>query len=187
MRMDEKEFWEVIDSVKKNNRTDYIGVGKIFDKLSYEKTIDFALHFENILDVLDTSTKAYAFAALLEGSSASDDSWLYFRSWFVYQGKDIVIKSMENPDLLIDIYSKHKTKSKTHKEIFGDWSTEDYLSVWYDCYDEEIMGDIVESTIFGQVTFANDDEIDGAVTESDVYFKKYMPKLWDKFSEYYRF
>jgi len=183
-RMNEKEFWDFIESAKINNESDASNISDMLEELGYEKAVDFALHFENILDVLDTSTNAYAFGALIKGSPCSDDGWLYFRSWLIYQGKDIVTKAMKDPDALMDVYDKYKTR----KKIFGEYDTEDYLSIWFNCFDEEIMDDIDNSTIYGQETFCDDsNEIDWEVTTTELYFKEHMPRLWEKFSKGYKF
>jgi len=174
--MDEKEFWSVIDTAKKNNPTTYNDAREIFENLNFEKTIDFALHFENILDVLDTSTKAYAFAILMERRITSDDTWLYFRSWLIYQGEDIVTKVMNKPDDLLDIYGEYATR----KQILGESDREDYLGIW-SCLGENIFDEINKATIYGQVTFP-DEEFEYREDVTSEYLKNNLPRLQNKFS-----
>ena len=206
MRMNEKEFWEFIELIKINKGSHSSDIRCALRELDYEQLIDFTLHLENILDILENSNNALAFAKVLTGDYLGDDGWLYFKSWLIYQGKDIVFKAMINPDSLADIYKSAPKETEDYLSLFlniFDYVFEDMdedeieemiaESKWKDIWDNtkkidrsdyyNIWKDIEKTKIYGQVTFSNDEELDYELIDSDAYLKKQMPKLWDKFSK----
>ncbi len=183
MRMNEKEFWEFIESTKINTTSDISNIVDRLRELEYEKLIDFALHFENILEVLNNSNKALTFAEELNSGSIGDDSWLYFRSWLIYQGKDVVFKAMMNSESLVDIYKSTPGDTESYlslfinlfEYIFEDMDEDEIIemiaeSKWKDIWDNankidrsdsrNLWEDLEKIKIYGQVTFSDDNEPD---------------------------
>lgn len=104
-KMDKQEFWRVIDFAHQQAR----GHEQVYEALliktlgqySPEEIIEFECILEQQLLAVD-DFKVMAAQKIIEGS-VTDDSYLYFRSWLISQGKSVFEEVLRNPDSLAGI------------------------------------------------------------------------------------
>jgi hypothetical protein len=92
-------FWELI--AKSNfgdNLTDTLA------QLTEKQLIGYSYWFSYYLN--KSYDQALWAAAYVVFGGCSDDAFEYFRAWLLFQGKDILLKALAEPDSLCDHFSK---------------------------------------------------------------------------------
>ncbi|KAF2338827.1 DUF4240 domain-containing protein [Flavobacterium ginsenosidimutans] len=106
-KMDETEFWKIIDYSIANSKNDNLEQEKrIVEKLSAyspEHIIEFEIILRQLIIQAD-DFKIMAAQKIIEGY-VSDDSYLYFRCWLIGKGEKIYNGTIKNPDFLSESIS----------------------------------------------------------------------------------
>jgi len=100
--LDEKRFWDIIDSSLKNtnNQDDQESfLIKEIEKLNPKEIIGFRLRTDKLL--YDTYNSEMWCAGYIMNGGCSDDGFEYFRNWIISRGKDVYLNAKKNPDALI--------------------------------------------------------------------------------------
>lgn len=107
-KMDETEFWKIIDYSIANSKNDKLEQEKtIVEKLSAynpEQIIEFEIILRQLIIQAD-DFKIMGAQKIIEGY-VSDDSYLYFRCWLIGKGEEIYKETIRNPDVLSDSISR---------------------------------------------------------------------------------
>lgn len=103
-KMDETEFWKIIDYSIANSKNDKLEQEKtIVEKLSAynpEQIIEFEIILRQLIIQAD-DFKTMAAQKIIE-DYVSDDSYIYFRCWLIGKGEEIYKGTIRNPDFLSD-------------------------------------------------------------------------------------
>ena len=100
--MTREEFWQFIDSIHEEMREyqeDFNSALELsIDSLEPEEIIDFARHYAELQN--EANTPAILEAAFIIGCGPSNDGFMDFRRWIVFQGKTVFSEIVANPDFL---------------------------------------------------------------------------------------
>ena len=107
-KMDEKEFWKIIDYAQNVSDGDMDKqVKTITDKLSAytpEQIVTFEMLLEKKL-IEANDFKIMAVDKIIDGS-VTDDSFIYFRCWLIGLGQKTFDMTLKNPDYLAGVVDK---------------------------------------------------------------------------------
>jgi len=172
-KKDEKWFWDIIDqsrgSTKKISHDRQIkNLTKVLSSLSGDEILQFNNRFHLLLK------QCYTWdlwgAAFIINGGCSDDTFDYFRSWLIGQGKQAFYDAVADPETLKDILKP--------KEDYA-WEGLEYAAP--EAY-EKVTGkemEVVDST--GEVTQEHG-PLGKKWNENEL--PDLFPKLWRAFSEY---
>jgi hypothetical protein len=178
-KMDEKEFWKIIDYSFNVSDGDMQQESETITKKLSEYTPAEIVNFETILTkkIIEANDfKILAIDKIVEGSVADDD-FLYFRCWLIGQGQKTFEQTIMNPDYLSTVIEK---------DIVPQF--ENLLYVSTDAYQSKTGKKVEDNTFPRNVTYnkgfnyeANGAKMTGTDwTESEL--PKLYPKLWNKFN-----
>lgn len=97
--MTEERFWNIIEQSDKGYYLD-----RQLSTLSLEEIFGFIYWWRNFA-ALTYRQDLWAVAYVVRGG-CSDDSFCYFRSWLISQGKKTVYDALENPDSLCGVFEE---------------------------------------------------------------------------------
>ena len=170
---DEDWFWGLIDTSRRgknkfNHDKQVENLTKELTKLGDSQILKFDQIFHHLLD------KSYSWnlwgAAYIIDGGCSDDTFDYFRSWLIGQGKTKFNNSIQNPEKLLD-FMNPKTEY--------DWEGLEYCAV--DAY-EQLTGEEMPVSE-NHFTPAIDKQPKGREWK-EKELPKLFPKLWEAFSKY---
>jgi len=101
--MSENAFWKLIDSkvVRKQGNMDVAPLRKVLAKMSPKDIQGFDERLTKCY--YESYTWDLWGAAYLIHDGAPDDTFDYFRSWLIGQGRKVFMAAMKNPDSLVDV------------------------------------------------------------------------------------
>ena len=106
--MTEDEFWDVIETAKRESERAGGGVEAHaaaltarLARLPVEEIVSFQGWFEYMI-LRAATAKTLAAHVLINDGIGSDDGYLYFRTWLVGQGEVLFKSAVKDPDLLAD-------------------------------------------------------------------------------------
>lgn len=128
-------FWNQIELIQVDGKANY---DSIMDYLrtanDKAKVVEFAADFEVVSLILENYPNFYNNSSKLFKEEFSDDDWIYFRSWVIYEGRDTINALLDNPEILKSKYKKNHV------------AYEDFHSMWFYCSeDEDANSDIVDA------------------------------------------
>lgn len=128
-------FWNQIELIQVDGKANY---DSIMDYLrtanDKAKVVEFAADFEVVSLILENYPNFYNNSSKLFKEEFSDDGWIYFRSWVIYEGRDTINALLDNPEILKSKYKKNHV------------AYEDFHSMWFYCSeDEDANSDIVDA------------------------------------------
>ncbi len=97
--MTEEHFWNIIDQSQQGYYLD-----RLLSPLSVEEIYGF-IYWWRYFAAQTYRQDLWAVAYVVRGG-CSDDSFDYFRSWLISQGKKIVYDAIENPDSLCEVFEE---------------------------------------------------------------------------------
>ncbi|AMR31372.1 hypothetical protein A0256_08005 [Mucilaginibacter sp. PAMC 26640] len=179
IKMDDAEFWKIIDFAFKVAGEDQEKEQKIItEKLSMytaEQIIAYELIFSKKL-IEANDFKMIAAARIIDGS-VTDDGFLYFRCWLVSRGKNTFEGAMKNPDYLAQV---------TDRGVVADFESMLYVST--EAYKTKTGKKEEDDSFPRNVAYKTglNYEMGGQPTAGEDWkeedLPKLYPKLWKKFN-----
>lgn len=118
--MDTKRFWEIImlSKEKSDSLTNQIDIlTQLLSELEEREIIQFDEIYQTYLDKSYT-TDLWDAAFLLQ-CGCSDDGFLYFRSWLIYQGHDVYHNVLKKPEYLCKLEIEDKIYPKNDLTLYA--------------------------------------------------------------------
>lgn len=178
MKITEQEedwFWKLIDKSRNTNKN--IKLDKQINNLSRElkklephQIIKFDSFFQYFLN-LSYSWDLWGAAYIINGG-CSDDTFDYFRSWLIGQGKVKFYKSITNPEQLLDFINP---------KAEYEWEGLEYCAP--EAYEQLVGSEIDSSKYYSQATVDNPKSPKGTEWK-ETELANLFPKLWNAFSRH---
>lgn len=121
--MDERQFWQLIDSAKSKSRD---GIDSRMDALRFELLALSSDEIQSFQDHYDDNIhRAYRWdllgAACVINGGCSDDLFRYFRDWLISEGSETYERAMNDPESLAEL-----GRDCSDLELFGYVALEVY-------------------------------------------------------------
>lgn len=166
--LEENKFWEIIALTLKKSNGDYELQQEELAKELKKGSLQDIIAFDNRFRELMGNSYNYELwgAIYIINGGCGDDSFDYFRSWMIAQGKDFYFKTLEHPETLIDL-------NRNSTEI--EWEGVSYVAatVFEELTDQEIPS-----------LFIGNQEITGFDWDEDDLASMF-PELTKKYPDYY--
>ena len=105
------DFWRFIDQQRLGIPAPVDSHEELFlaaiDALDKDVRVAYSRAYRTALDELDR-IEAWEATSLLLGTHCGDDSFLYFRNWVIWQGREIKDLFVENPDSLLKLADRNQ-------------------------------------------------------------------------------
>ena len=180
--MNKDIFWTLIGEANAKYGHKQESAEKWLIKQLVKRGADAAMHFQAIMygyiDLADKYALCDAASLFIDGG-CSDDSFYYFRAWLVYQGKEIYLSALKDPDSLADI------------EPYDHCNFERLTSVGFKAY-SKLTGvdtyDVEQELITSFLPALKEDIVYREGIEYPRYWggiAKYLPRLYKSYSAKY--
>lgn len=185
--MNKEKFWELIDEVKeacKDNIQDMAPeLERRLDEYSAEDVQKFCSIYDTYHRAMDTPG-IVSIAHLMNHEMLTDDGFTDFRNWLIAQGKEIFMKTMENPEILAE--HKGQTIDGWYEfELFGyagmrivEKKTGDYKLA------HKRLSDTERETVLSEVKFGDYIDKDMSLDEMKQAFPKFTERFTRENEEY---
>lgn len=103
--MNKDKFWELIDSVRETCKANIQDMSAELEKRLKEYSVKDVQKFCSIYNTYHQAMNTpgiISIAHLMNHEMLTDDGFTDFRNWLIAQGKDIFMKTMENPEILAE-------------------------------------------------------------------------------------
>ena len=173
-------FWTLIGQAKEHCGQDQDAFLQFLDDRLTAMGPEQALNFDAVIHGYREAAYKYGLwcAATIMLDGCSDDSFTYFRSWLIAQGKDVYMSALKDPDFLaeVPVHGDCRFESvsyvgvSVYEKLTGQNS--------YDRFDRDAYQALVEELKKG-ITY--DEGIGYPYTWSET--AEYLPKLCGKYME----
>lgn len=119
--MNKEKFWELIEEVKQSCKDNLQDMAPELEKRLSEYSVKDVQKFCGIYDTYHTAMNSpgmISIAHLMNHEMLTDDGFIDFRNWLIAQGKEVFMKTMENPEFLAE-YPGQSIDGWYEFEIFG--------------------------------------------------------------------
>ena len=195
MKMNKQTFWQIIDRAREkadgfifdiNPAVGWLGMGKVLiNELSMFGAADLfkwqrMLYFYR--ELLDKS-KLWAAVHVINGK-CSDSGFDFFRNWLIAQGKDVVLKTLRDPESLASLEicergcNQFETLSYVAEEAYKARFGGDYKQFYADFEKSPRLREAIKKEIISEVVYADDIDID--LSKGDNLLNL-LPRLCKKF------
>ena len=164
--MDLKQFWDVIDTVQDKAEG---GQGRMLEELSAllgqldtEDIMQYSLIFNELHERAD-KMKLLAAAYAINGG-CSDDCFDSFRRWLIFQGRDVYLAALKEPESLADLGEELLADTEfedIHDVPMQAWCKKEGLSAKdFDAFEEELdkycLSDETLEEIEAEILYSDD-------------------------------
>lgn len=170
--MTEDIFWQLLEKVKKVSKDDFGVMCEHLTENLLKYSVDDIISFDNILSrkIKQATTYEMTLACFIINSYISDDTFEYFCSWLIGQGKNDYEAALADPNHFCNLLEKGDNKNQD-----GEYLT----TVAVQAFEEKTHKDSDE--FYGKLEYYEEPEIRRLTTIDREDYRKTLPLLFDKF------